>query len=100
MKMSKKLLKHLISFVLISIIIYNIGSVIVSQQHKYLSYNYWQGFLELEKLYLGSQYVNKHPEAWILDEMLNAYAGGAQIKGISPILINPDTPPLGRYIIG
>ncbi|HVZ58652.1 MAG TPA: glycosyltransferase family 39 protein [Patescibacteria group bacterium] len=44
--------------------------------------------------------MSKHPVAWISDEVVNAYAGGAYIMGVSPIFIGADTPPLGRYFIG
>jgi hypothetical protein len=55
----------------------------------------------LEYVYQNSQYVSKEPSlGFVPDEPINAYAGGAYIKGTSPILIAPDTPPLGRYLIG
>lgn len=100
MKTAKKFLKRLLPFVLVGIIVYNIGSVILSQSSKYLAQNYRQTFPQLKKAYLDSQYVNKNPKGWIPDEAVNSYAGGAYVQGVSPILIAPDTPPLGRYIIG
>jgi hypothetical protein len=44
--------------------------------------------------------MQKEPTAIIPDEIVNAYAAGSYVKGVSPILIAPDTPPLGRYVIG
>lgn len=73
---------------------------LISNSAIYSRFNYWERFPLLEKDYLNSQYVNKHPKGWIPDEMVNAYAGGALIKGVNPIYIIPDTPPLGKYLIG
>lgn len=73
---------------------------LISNSAIYSRFNYWERFPLLEKDYLSSQYVNKNPKGWIPDEMVNAYAGGALIKGVNPIYIIPDTPPLGKYLIG
>ncbi|MEM4230360.1 MAG: glycosyltransferase family 39 protein [Candidatus Pacearchaeota archaeon] len=62
--------------------------------------NYWQNFSSLEKIFLDSQYVNKNPPGWIPDETAFSYAGGKLIKGENPVLVVPDAPPLGKYIIG
>ncbi len=53
-----------------------------------------------EKKYNNSQYVipqSKHP---ISDEELLSYAGYKYAKGLNPVLINSDHPPLGKYLIG
>ena len=53
-----------------------------------------------EKKFNQSQWTipnSKHP---ISDEDLYAYAGYKYSKGTNPILINPEVPPLGKYIIG
>ncbi|HEV2339143.1 MAG TPA: hypothetical protein VGT05_00055 [Patescibacteria group bacterium] len=86
--------------ILLIITIYNILYVILFHKDSYFSFNYWRGFPALEKIYISSQYVNKHPIGWIPDETVNAYAGGKYIQGTLPQLIAPDTPPLGRYFIG
>lgn len=93
-------LKKIIVAVLLIIIFVNIGSVVASQKNKYFTSNYWQNFPSLEKLFLSSQYVNKHPVGWIPDQTAFSYAGGKLIKGTSPILVVPDAPPLGKYLIG
>jgi hypothetical protein len=96
MKISKKFL----SLAMVAVIAINILSVLYPLQSKYLDHDFWKGFPALKQTYLDSQYVNKHPKGWIPDEAVNAYAGAAYVKGVSPILIAPDTPPLGRYLIG
>lgn len=95
-----KIAEIVIKCILIGIIIFNVGSVVISQQSKYTSQDYWNRFPGLKQIYLDSQYTNKNPKGWIPDEYVNAYAGGAYMKGVSPILIGADTPPTGRYLIG
>src|SRR5258708_23471717 len=100
MKLSGKRFKVFLVIVLLSAITYNVSIVVIANKQKYFSFDFWQRFPILRQTYLDSQYVNKHPKGWIPDEAVNAYAGGAYIQGVSPILIAPDTPPLGRYLIG
>ncbi len=97
---NEKLFKLIIFTILLGTTIFNIGSTVWSLRDKYFSANYWQRFPALEKMYLGSQYVNKHPAGWIPDEYIEAYSGGAFIRGINPVYVLPDTPPLGKYLIG
>lgn len=99
-KLSNKYIKRVIIFLIILVIIFNLSFAIYARPDKYFSFNFWNRYPALKQAYLDSQYVNKHPKGWIPDEVVNSYAGGAYIKGTSPILIAPDTPPLGRYIIG
>ncbi len=95
-----KRIQLFLQFFLFLIIIFNVGSTVWNLRAKYFSSNYWQNFSSLEKTYLGSQYVNKHPKGWIPDETVFSYAGGKLIQGINPVLVIPDAPPLGKYIIG
>ncbi|MBI3985245.1 MAG: hypothetical protein HY344_04925 [Candidatus Levybacteria bacterium] len=99
-KTKLKLFKRLLFIALILVIVFNIGSTVFSLKEKYFSQNYWQNFKSLEKVFLDSQYVNKHPVGWIPDQTAFSYAGGKLIKGESPVLVVPDAPPLGKYIIG
>jgi len=85
---------------LIILIIYNVSSVFIQQKEKYVSRDYWKRFPQLKQDYLDSQYVNKHPKAWIGDEFAQSYSGGELIKGTNPVLVTADTPPLGKYLIG
>lgn len=97
---TSELYRIIFSFFLLAIIFWNVGSTIFQQRNTYLSHDYWQRFTFLKIEYNNSQYVNKHPKGWIPDEAVNAYAGGAYMQGVLPQLIAPDTPPLGRYLIG
>jgi len=97
---NQKLLSKIIFIILLVIIFFNVGSTVWNLRTKYFSTDYWQRFPSLEKIYLSSQYVNKHPLGWAPDEIIESYAGGAFIRGINPVYVLPDTPPLGKYLIG
>jgi len=92
--------KKILIGIILALILFSIGSTVYFHSSSYVAFNYWERFPALKSSYLNSQYVNKHPKGWIPDEAVNAYAGGEYIKGLSPVLIAPDTPPLGRYLIG
>lgn len=92
--------QKLIKIILVLVIFINVGSTVWNLRAKYFSSNYWQNFPSLEKTFLGSQYVNKYPKGWIPDETVFSYAGGKLIQGTNPVLVIPDAPPLGKYIIG
>lgn len=54
----------------------------------------------LRSAYLTSQYVTKVNPGIIPDQTMEAYAGGALIRGANPIFVLSDQPPLALYIIG
>lgn len=87
----------------IGVIIANLLSVIVPNKSAYTASDFWDRYPQLRQGYLDSQYINKKakPHQWIPDTHVNSYAGASYVKyGVSPILIAPDTPPLGRYVMG
>lgn len=53
-----------------------------------------------EKKYYSSQWVVPNSKNIISDEDLFTYVGYRYIKGMNPILINPETAHLGKYLIG
>lgn len=95
----KRVLK-ILQAILVLVVIANFSSTIWQMKGKYLSNDYWQKFPALENTYLNSQYISKHPKGWVPDETVFSYAGGKLIRGTNPVLIIPDAPPLGKYIIG
>jgi hypothetical protein len=74
--------------------------LILRSQDLFFSRTYHSRFNDLKKLYYSSQYMIKKNPAIIPDQTLEAFAAGAFIKGMNPILIVHDQPPLGRYITG
>lgn len=66
-------------------------------------WDYYLSPFDLERakyLYGISQYVKGEGASWIADEIVLAYASWNYINGGNPILVNPDYPPLGKYIVG
>ncbi len=93
-------MKRGIKFLLLAVIIFNLGSIVWKNSDKYFKFDYWQRYSNLKFTYENSQYVKKTSSSWVPDEFVNAYAGGAVVKGLSPILVIADQPPLGKYLIG
>lgn len=92
-------LHQILPIVMVGIICLNLFFQLFSLRTKYLTFDYWQKFPGLEHRFLDSQYVNKHP-IWIRDEVAFSYSGGKLITGTNPVLVVPDAPPLGKYLIG
>ncbi len=92
--------KKLINLIFIIIICLNFGLNIYQYKSRYFDYKYWENFESLEKIFLDSQYVSKHAKGFIPDQTAFSYSGGKLIKGTSPVLVVPDAPPLGKYLIG
>src|SRR3990167_213581 len=84
-------------FILLFFILIRPVSLVFQNSQLFFSRNYEKTYPSLKKLYYSSQYVSKKPVI-ITDEALEAFAGGAFLKGLNPILIVHDQPPLGRYI--
>lgn len=86
-----------ILFVLFSAILLNFTLGVYFHRDQYLTkYNpkYWHD------RYLQSQWVTPDSKEPIGDDGLYAYAGWQYIHGADPSLLNPEMPPLGKYIIG
>lgn len=92
----RKRIKFLSSLCLVFFILFRLGGVI---RANWDSYSTKYNFKAFEKIYLQSQYVSLNPSGWIPDEAVYSYAAGAYLRGVNPILINPEHPPLGKYII-
>lgn len=70
---------------------------VYSYNHEYMSTydpEYWK------QRYLNSQWVNPHSTESIGDDGLYAYVGWEYIHGLDPTLLQAETPPLGKYLIG
>lgn len=88
--------RKLLIFLFLFLIFFPIGRIVYQRWNYYLSSFRPE---EVEKAYGISQYVLEKAPSWISDEIHFAYASWRYLKGGSPILINPDYPPLGKYII-
>ena len=81
--------------VLVSLIIFSLNIF----WYKYRNLNSYNPNYYKNK-YLNSQWVISGSDNPISDEELYSYAAYEYIKGVNPILINPEVPPLGKYLIG
>lgn len=97
--LNSKLFKIVLFAILTGIITLNMTSLFLSNKDKYLSTDYWERYPSLKQTYYNSVYANKHG-SFVPDEILYAFNGGALITGTSPILVNPEIPPTGKYLIG
>lgn len=91
--------RSLLGILLVMGIVFNLFQAVFPVREKYLNQDYWSRFPSLKKTFNDSIYVDKKGD-FIPDYIIYAYAGGTLIKGTSPILVNPETPPLGKYLIG
>lgn len=84
-------------WLLVLVLFFNLGLRIYSYRSEYLSKHdplYWR------ERYLKSQWAMAEPEETIGDDGLFTYLGWELVHGLDPTLINAETPPLGKYLIG
>jgi len=94
----KNLRKLFFALLLIAILI-RPALALYSQKDLFISRGYSKIYDYLKDSYSSSQYVAKKNPSIMPDQTLESFAGGAFLKGINPILIIHDQPPLGRYIL-
>ncbi len=92
--------KRIIKSALVIVILVSFGLILYNNKEKYTTFDYWKRFPQLKKDFYGSQYFNKDSVGFTPDEHVYSFAGGALIQGENPILILPEAPPLGKYLIG
>lgn len=76
-----------------------LGLTIYSQKETFFSRGHNADFEQYKRYYYSSQYVQKKNPSIIPDTFLEVFAAGAFLRGMNPILIIHDHPPLGRYIV-
>ncbi|HVZ59071.1 MAG TPA: hypothetical protein VG935_04950 [Patescibacteria group bacterium] len=83
--------------ILLSVFIFQLGRAVINYWPRYtqnLGGPYWK------TRYLESQWVVPDSKNSIGDDGLYAYHGYELVMGGDPTLINPEVPPLGKYLIG
>lgn len=73
--------------------------ILHQQRTTFFSSGYSKIYNYLKSSYPSSQYMKKNNPSIMPDQTLESFAGGAFLKGMNPILIVHDQPPLGRYIL-
>ncbi len=99
---TKKLLKDkrkLVFFILLLLIFARPVGTIIKNKDYLFSPGYEKQYETYKKSYYSSQFVQKKNPIIISDEIFRSFAGGAFLKGLNPIMITHDHPPLGNYII-
>ncbi len=91
--------KKLITFIILLIIFLRPIVYIATHSSVFFEPSYGSRYEAVKALYFSSQYMIKGNPAIIPDEVLESYAGGAFLRGLNPILIVHDQPPLGRYFL-
>lgn len=88
---------RVISILLLLIVIFNLSFFFWQNKETYMEkydVDYWDG------VYSVCQWATPHPEKFINDAELYAIAGSNYIRGKDPVVINPEHPPLAKYLIG
>lgn len=99
-KTVKKLkIYHIIFLIILILFLVRPAFSLYSQKDFFISKGYSKIYDYLSSSYYSSQYVNKKDPGIMPDQTLESFAGGAFLKGMNPILIIHDQPPLGRYIL-
>lgn len=99
MKNEKKITYGLLFVIIFFIAAFQPFSTLYKQKEFFFSSGYSKIYSYLESSYYDSQYVKKENPSIMPDQTLESFAGGAFLKGINPILIIHDQPPMGRYIL-
>jgi len=99
---NEKLRKFLYSFfcvILIFIILIQPISTLYNRRDSFFSKGYSKIYNYLKSSYSSSQYVQKENPGIMPDDTFEAFVGGAFLRGVNPIHIVHEHPPLGRYVI-
>lgn len=91
--------QKIIFFIILALILVRPLGVVINHSEDLFSSGFNSKYEEYKDFYYSSQYVQKKNPRIMTDEGFLAFAGGAMIKGMDPILIIHDHPPLGKYIV-
>lgn len=88
-----------IHVILILLILARPVAEVYGRREIFFSRGFMAVFPLYENAYYSSQYVKKKNPGIIPDDTFEAFVGGAFLRGVNPILIVHEHPPMGRYII-
>lgn len=93
--------RTVLSVIILSVVLFRYCLILFNPSNNYFQRYYTVDvYKQLENLYNHSQYRMQNPTSVIADEIVYRYAAGAYLNGIDPILINSESLPLGKYILG
>jgi hypothetical protein len=90
---------NVLLLLLLGLILFRPVSQVYEQREKFFSTGYEKTYQSLTEKYNASQYHQKKNPVIMSDAEFEQFAGGAFLKGLNPILIVHDHPPLGRYVV-
>jgi len=91
--------KRIIFIVILAVILIRPILTVIDLRESLFYSGYEEKYSEFKELYSNSQFVKKEDPVIIRDEVFRSFAGGVFLKGLNPILITHDHPPLGNYFI-
>lgn len=91
--------KKLIIVILLFFIAIRPIYIIANSQDTFFKRSYEKRYALLKKSYFESQYVVKINPAIQPDQTIESYAAGAFLRGLDPVMMIHDHPPLGKYIL-
>jgi len=98
-KVKKRNLYRIIFSIVLIMLLLRPALVLYSQKDIFISRGYSKIYNYLESSYYSSQYVKKEKPGIMPDETFESFVGGAFLRGVNPIHIVHEHPPMGRYII-
>lgn len=94
-----KLYTNILFFSLLVLILAQFFYALFLNRSTLFSPGYEKQYSYYKQLYGASQYVRLKDPVIIEDYIFRSYAGGAYLKGMNPIMMTHDHPPLGNYLI-
>lgn len=98
-EMKNKNVGRIIFLVILTLILLRLALAFYSQKEVFISKGYSKIYSYLKSSYYSSQYVKKENPDIMPDQTFEAFVGGAFLRGVNPIYIVHEHPPMGRYII-
>ena len=98
-KVKKRKIYRVIFSIILILLLLRPSLAFYSQKDIFISKGYSEMYNYLESSYYSSQYVKKENPGIMPDETFEAFVGGAFLRGVNPIHIVHEHPPMGRYII-
>ncbi|KPJ70411.1 hypothetical protein AMJ51_01980 [Microgenomates bacterium DG_75] len=90
-------LNSILSTILVIVLVLSLCLFVFQNKRLYqekFDFDYW------DWVYSVSQWSQVYPEKTVSDAQLYTIAGSKYIRGEDPVNINPEHPPLGKYLIG
>lgn len=95
----RRKVRIILFFILLIAVLFQFIFLTAQSGGKFFSRGYQKEYQGLKNAYYSSQYAKKDAPGIIPDETFESFAAGAFLKGMNPIHIVHDHPPMGRYLL-